>query len=44
MDEVRAKLSSPLTAGADATTIEADLEAHRQLLLQQAEELAAAKR
>ncbi|KAK1677429.1 hypothetical protein QYE76_038277 [Lolium multiflorum] len=44
LDEVQAKLSSPLTAGADPTTIEADLEAHRQLLLRQAEELAAAKR
>ncbi|KAK1607888.1 hypothetical protein QYE76_031561 [Lolium multiflorum] len=44
LDEVRAKLSSPLTAGADPTTIEKDLEAHRQLLLRQAEELAAAKR
>ncbi|KAK1612691.1 hypothetical protein QYE76_036364 [Lolium multiflorum] len=44
LDEVRAKLSSPLTAGGDAATVEADLEAHRQLLLQQAEELAAAKR
>ncbi|KAK1616082.1 hypothetical protein QYE76_021599 [Lolium multiflorum] len=44
LDEVRTKLSSPLTAGGDAATVEADLEAHRQLLLQQAEELAAAKR
>ncbi|KAK1631567.1 hypothetical protein QYE76_005882 [Lolium multiflorum] len=44
LDEVRAKLSSPLTAGADPSTIEADLEAHRQLLLKQAEELATAKR
>ncbi|KAK1608310.1 hypothetical protein QYE76_031983 [Lolium multiflorum] len=44
LDEVRAKLSSPLTAGADPTTVEKDLEAHRQLLLKQAEELAAAKR
>ncbi|KAK1626781.1 hypothetical protein QYE76_001096 [Lolium multiflorum] len=44
LDEVRAKLSSPLTAGGDPTTIEADLEAHRQLLLRQAEELATAKR
>ncbi|KAK1595175.1 hypothetical protein QYE76_026953 [Lolium multiflorum] len=44
LDEVRAKLSSPLTAGGDPATIEKDLEAHRQLLLRQAEELAAAKR
>ncbi|KAK1602292.1 hypothetical protein QYE76_008141 [Lolium multiflorum] len=44
LDEVRTKLSSPLTAGGDAATVEADLEAHRQLLLQQADELAAAKR
>ncbi|KAK1665044.1 hypothetical protein QYE76_053203 [Lolium multiflorum] len=44
LDEVWEKLSSPLTAGADPTTIEADLESHRQLLLKQAEELAAAKR
>ncbi|KAK1646049.1 hypothetical protein QYE76_063854 [Lolium multiflorum] len=44
LDEVRAKLSSPLTAGGDTTTVEADLEAHRQLLLQQADELATAKR
>ncbi|KAK1650796.1 hypothetical protein QYE76_068601 [Lolium multiflorum] len=44
LDEVRAKLSTPLTPGGDPTTIEADLEAHRQLLLKQTEELAAAKR
>ncbi|KAK1644069.1 hypothetical protein QYE76_061874 [Lolium multiflorum] len=44
LDEVRAKLSSPLTAGADPSSIEKDLEAHRQLLLKQAEELSAAKR
>jgi hypothetical protein len=44
LEEARAKLSTPLTAGADPTTIEADLEAHRQLLLKQADELAAAKR
>ncbi|XP_051178949.1 uncharacterized protein [Lolium perenne] len=44
LDEVRAKLSSPLTAGGDATVVEADLEAHRQLLLKQADELATAKR
>ncbi|KAK1649207.1 hypothetical protein QYE76_067012 [Lolium multiflorum] len=44
LDEVRAKLSSPVTAGANPTTIEADLEAHRRLLLMQAEELATAKR
>ena len=44
LDEVRAKLSTPLTPGADPTAIEADLEAHRQLLLKQTEELAAAKR
>nr|XP_051221077.1 uncharacterized protein LOC127339242 [Lolium perenne] len=44
LEEVRAKLSTPLTAGADPTTIKADLEAHRQLLLKQAEEVAAAKR
>ncbi|KAK1681290.1 hypothetical protein QYE76_042138 [Lolium multiflorum] len=44
LDEVRAKLSTPLTTGPDPTTIEADLEAHRQLLLTQAKELAAAKR
>jgi hypothetical protein len=37
-------LSSPLTAGGDPATIEADLEEHRQLLLRQAEELATAKR
>ncbi|KAK1667425.1 hypothetical protein QYE76_055584 [Lolium multiflorum] len=42
--EVRAKLSTPLTPGADPTTIEKDLEEHRQLLLKQTEELAAAKR
>ncbi|KAK1681506.1 hypothetical protein QYE76_042354 [Lolium multiflorum] len=41
LDEVRAKLSSPLTAGADPSAIEADLETHRQLLLKQAEELSA---
>ncbi|KAK1650400.1 hypothetical protein QYE76_068205 [Lolium multiflorum] len=44
LDAVRAKLSTPLTPGADPTAIEADLEAHRQLLLKQTEELAAAKR
>ncbi|KAK1613789.1 hypothetical protein QYE76_019306 [Lolium multiflorum] len=44
LEEARAKLSTPLTAGADPTTIEVDLEAHRQLLLKQADELAAAKR
>ncbi|KAK1616962.1 hypothetical protein QYE76_022479 [Lolium multiflorum] len=33
LDEVRAKLSSPLTAGADPSAIEKDLETHRQLLL-----------
>ncbi|KAK1664687.1 hypothetical protein QYE76_052846 [Lolium multiflorum] len=44
LDGVRAKLSSPLTAGADPSSIEKDLETHRQLLLMQAEELAAAKR
>ncbi|KAK1670608.1 hypothetical protein QYE76_058767 [Lolium multiflorum] len=44
LEEVRAKLSTPLTPGGDPTTIEADLEAHRQLLLKQTEELAAAKR
>nr|XP_051199093.1 uncharacterized protein LOC127312612 [Lolium perenne] len=44
LEEARAKLSTPLTAGADPTTIEADLEAHRQFLLKQAEEVAAAKR
>ncbi|KAK1556165.1 hypothetical protein QYE76_016724 [Lolium multiflorum] len=44
LDEVRAKLSTPLTPGADPTTIEKDLEEHRQLLLKQTEELAAAKR
>ncbi|KAK1665990.1 hypothetical protein QYE76_054149 [Lolium multiflorum] len=44
LDEVRAKLSSPLTAGADPSAIEKDLETHRQLLLMQAEELSAAKR
>ncbi|KAK1611620.1 hypothetical protein QYE76_035293 [Lolium multiflorum] len=44
LDEVRAKLSTPLTPGGDPTTVEADLEAHRQLLLKQTEELAAAKR
>ncbi|KAK1653716.1 hypothetical protein QYE76_071521 [Lolium multiflorum] len=44
LDEVRAKLSSPLTAGADPSSIEKDLETHRQLLLMQAEELSAAKR
>ncbi|KAK1665895.1 hypothetical protein QYE76_054054 [Lolium multiflorum] len=41
---VRAKLSTPLTPGADPTTIEKDLEEHRQLLLKRTEELAAAKR
>jgi hypothetical protein len=35
LDATRARLSTPLTAGADPTTIEADLEAHRQLLLTQ---------
>ncbi|KAK1652414.1 hypothetical protein QYE76_070219 [Lolium multiflorum] len=35
LDEVRAKLSTPLTPGADPTTIEKDLEEHRQLLLKQ---------
>jgi hypothetical protein len=44
LDEARAKLSTPLTAGGDTTTIETDLEAHRQLLLKQADEVAAAKR
>ncbi|KAK1607902.1 hypothetical protein QYE76_031575 [Lolium multiflorum] len=44
LDEVRAKLSSPLTAGADPSSIDKDLETHRQLLLRQAEELSAAKR
>ncbi|KAK1644429.1 hypothetical protein QYE76_062234 [Lolium multiflorum] len=44
LDEVWAKLSCPLTAGADPSSIEKDLEAHRQLLLKQAEELSAAKR
>ncbi|KAK1615926.1 hypothetical protein QYE76_021443 [Lolium multiflorum] len=46
LEQVRAKLSTPLTtgAGADAATVEADLEAHRVLLLKQTEELAAAKR
>ncbi|KAK1699406.1 hypothetical protein QYE76_016103 [Lolium multiflorum] len=40
LEEVRAKLSTPLTPGADPTTIEKDLEEHRQLLLKQTEELA----
>ncbi|KAK1677037.1 hypothetical protein QYE76_037885 [Lolium multiflorum] len=44
LDAARARLSTPLTAGADPTTIEADLEAHRQFLLKQAEEVAAAQR
>ncbi|KAK1610955.1 hypothetical protein QYE76_034628 [Lolium multiflorum] len=44
LDAARARLSTPLTAGADPTTIEADLEAHRQHLLTHADELAAAKR
>ncbi|KAK1610784.1 hypothetical protein QYE76_034457 [Lolium multiflorum] len=44
LDAVRAKLSTPLTPGGDPTAVEADLEAHRQLLLKQTEELAAAKR
>jgi hypothetical protein len=44
LDEARAKLSTPLTHGADPATIEADLEAHRVLLLKQAEEVAATKR
>ncbi|KAK1618858.1 hypothetical protein QYE76_024375 [Lolium multiflorum] len=46
LEQVRAKLSTPLTtgSGADAAAVEADLEAHRVLLLRQAEELAAAKR
>ena len=44
LEEARAKLSTPLTAGADPTTIGPDLEAHRQFLLKQAEEVAAAKR
>ncbi|KAK1695823.1 hypothetical protein QYE76_012520 [Lolium multiflorum] len=35
LDEVQAKLSSPLTAGADPSSIEKDLETHRQLLLMQ---------
>ncbi|KAK1680824.1 hypothetical protein QYE76_041672 [Lolium multiflorum] len=35
LEEVRAKLSTPLTPGADPTTIEKDLEEHRQLLLKQ---------
>ncbi|KAK1558230.1 hypothetical protein QYE76_018039 [Lolium multiflorum] len=38
------KAEFPAHAGADPATIEKDLEAHRQLLLRQAEELAAAKR
>ncbi|KAK1666788.1 hypothetical protein QYE76_054947 [Lolium multiflorum] len=38
------KAEHPLTTGGDPTTVEADLEAHRQLLLKQTEELAAAKR
>ncbi|KAK1609712.1 hypothetical protein QYE76_033385 [Lolium multiflorum] len=46
LEQVRAKLSTPLTtgSGADAAAVEADLEAHRVLLLKQTEELAAAKR
>ncbi|KAK1649163.1 hypothetical protein QYE76_066968 [Lolium multiflorum] len=44
LDEVWAKLSSPLTAGADPSAIEKDLETHRTLLLMQAEELSATKR
>ncbi|KAK1698246.1 hypothetical protein QYE76_014943 [Lolium multiflorum] len=44
LDAARARLSTPLTAGADPTTIEADLETHRQFLLKQAEEVAAAQR
>ncbi|KAK1620452.1 hypothetical protein QYE76_025969 [Lolium multiflorum] len=46
LEQVRAKLSTPLTTGAgtDAAAVEADLEAHRVLLLKQTEELAAAKR
>ncbi|KAK1646457.1 hypothetical protein QYE76_064262 [Lolium multiflorum] len=46
LEQVRAMLSTPLTtgAGADAAAVEADLEAHRVLLLKQTEELAAAKR
>ncbi|KAK1599869.1 hypothetical protein QYE76_018449 [Lolium multiflorum] len=46
LEQVRAKLSTPLTttAGTDAAAVEADLEAHRVLLLKQTEELAAAKR
>jgi hypothetical protein len=44
LDKARAKLSTLLIAGADSTTIEADLEAHRQLILKEVDELAAAKR
>ncbi|KAK1680935.1 hypothetical protein QYE76_041783 [Lolium multiflorum] len=44
LEEVRAKLRTPLTTGGDPSTVEADLEAHHQLLLKQTEELAAAKR
>jgi hypothetical protein len=44
LEAARARLSTPLTSGADPSTVEADLEAHRLLLLQQAEEVAAAKR
>ncbi|KAK1692123.1 hypothetical protein QYE76_008820 [Lolium multiflorum] len=44
LEEARAKLRTPLTAGADPTTLEADLEAHRQFLPKQVEEVAAVKR
>jgi hypothetical protein len=44
LEAARAKMSTPITAGTDPSTLEADLEAHHLLLVQQADEVAAAKR
>jgi hypothetical protein len=44
LEAARPKLRTPLAAGADQSTLEAELEAQRLLLLQQVDEIAAAKR
>jgi hypothetical protein len=43
LEAARAKLHTPLAAGADPSALETELEAHRLLLLQQADEISAAK-
>jgi hypothetical protein len=44
LEAARAKLCTPLATSANPSALEAELEAHRLLLLQQADEISAAKR